>query len=99
MAQKVDQKKQAEQRAFIEAVSQGDKDTMEAMFDASPGLASVRNSDGVSVVALAVYAGQRELARLYRTLGLQGRARAAQAGLDEERRAATARALIEDDER
>ena len=62
MAQKADQKKQAEQRAVIEAVSHGDKDTMEAMFDASPGLASVRNSDGVSVVALAVYAGQRELA-------------------------------------
>ncbi|MEE2829648.1 MAG: Rossmann-like and DUF2520 domain-containing protein [Myxococcota bacterium] len=47
---------------------------------------------------LEALSGQPQLAELYRALGLQGLELASQAGLEESRRKATARALTEDEE-
>jgi len=49
---------------LIVAIRAGDVNAVRGAIDADPSLARSRDSDGVSMVCLAVYAGQEEIARV-----------------------------------
>lgn len=53
-----------QEEAVIEAIVNGDSDRLSESLAAQPGLADTRTQGGVSALMLALYAGQRRLARL-----------------------------------
>lgn len=53
-----------QEEAVIEAIINGDSDRLSESLAAQPGLADTRTQGGVSALMLALYAGQRRLARL-----------------------------------
>jgi len=56
----------ASRREFLAAVQRGDREAIEAALTSAPRFATTRDDAGVSVVCLAVYGGQEEIAQLLR---------------------------------